>query len=265
MKLKILSDLHLETPKSYDIFEVTAGGATHLALIGDIGNTNHKGLFEFLERQLSVFGVVFFLLGNHEPYHSDWAKSKLEVQRFSDTVARKKADGAQLGDFVFLDQTRYDISATLTILGCTLYSKVTPQQYDHVSFGLNDFYQIRDWTVEKHNSAHASDLAWLNEQVISISDKEPHRKVVVLTHHSPSTDPRTLDPAHANSKISSGFSTDLSNEPSWTNGVVRLWAFGHTHFNCDYYDGVKRVFTNQRGYYFAQAPGFDETKVVEVE
>ncbi len=264
-RIKILSDLHLETPAAYDVFAVTAG-APYLALLGDIGYVKDKGLMAFLEQQLSNFKIVFFLLGNHEPYYSDWAEAKQKLKEFADDVRKRRQAGASLGEFVLLDQTRYDISSDVTILGCTLFSHILPSQSDRVSFGLNDFYHIKDWTVEDHEKAYISDLEWLNAQVASISNAEPHRKLVIFTHHSPTTDERAVDPAHARSPISSGFSTDLSLESCWTNPNVKIWAFGHTHFNCDFKDDKtgKRVLTNQKGYYFAQATGFDEKMVVEL-
>jgi hypothetical protein len=174
-----------------------------------------------------------------------------------------------LGTFVFLDRTLHDISNTVTVLGCTLYSLVPAEHQERVSFGLNDFCHIDNWTVPDHNAADAADLMWLNEQVASISAAEPHRKIVIFTHHSPVTrDGRAVDPAYAGSAISYGFSTDLSKEECWRNTSVRLWAFGHTHYNCDFV--VKgeakemRVVSNQRGYYFKQATVFDIEKVVTV-
>lgn len=48
---------------------------------------------------------------------------------------------------------------------------------------------------------------------------------------------------------------------------MKLWAFGHTHFNCDFEDErtAKRVLANQKGYARAEALGFDREKVVTVE
>lgn len=52
MAVQILSDLHLESPKGYDIFEM-APNAPYLALLGDIGNVVvHKTeFFAFLTTQ----------------------------------------------------------------------------------------------------------------------------------------------------------------------------------------------------------------------
>jgi hypothetical protein len=269
MAFQVLSDLHLENPSAYDIFNVSPK-APYLALLGDIGVVKDDGFFPFIESQLKQFQLVFFLLGNHEPYYSTWAETKHELHRFSASVDQRRLhsreDGPDtIGSFVFLDQTRYDLSLDVTVLGCTLFSQVSEAHKEHISFGLNDFYHINDWTVEDHIASHKSDLQWLNDQVSHISSTEPHRKVVVFTHHSPVTEARAVDPRHGNSPLSSGFSTDLSAEECWRSPSVRLWAFGHTHFNVNYVEDTgKMVISNQRGYYFSQAKNFDQSLVVAV-
>lgn len=264
IRLQILSDLHLESPAAYDIFEISPQ-APALALLGDIGYVQDEGFFLFLRKQLAVFRIAFLVLGNHEPYHSSWAETKAKVQRFKDEIDASIRNGEALGQLVLLDQTRHDVSPTLTILGCTLFSHTGEEQAESVSFGLNDFYHTRDWSIETHGEAHLADLSWLNSQIESIYRQEPDRKVIVLTHYCPSTHDNAVDPKHRRSNISSGFMSDLSKEQCWQRGTVALWAFGHTHFNCDFRDletGM-RVMSNQRGYYFAQSEGFDAEKIVE--
>lgn len=264
-QFQIISDLHLESPAAYDIFHI-APKAPYLALIGDIGYVKDEGFFHFLRNQVKAFRIVFLVLGNHEPYHSSWTEVKFRTKRFEAEIYESFTRGETLGHLVFLDQTRYDLSPTLSILGCTLFSQVLQEQIETVSFGLNDFYHIRDWSVEAHQETHRADLEWLNREVDSISRLEPDRKVLVFTHYSPSTSESVVDPKHRDSTISSGFMTDLSGECCWKRGVVRLWAFGHTHFNCDFRDAEtgKRVVSNQRGYYFSQAEGFDPAKTIEI-
>lgn len=132
---------------------------------------------------------------------------------------------------------------------------------------LNDFYVISDWDVEKHNAAHARDLAWLNGQVAALEGED--LDVVVLSHWGPSRDERATEPRHAGSTIQSAFTTDLAGEVCFKSDKVKVWAFGHTHYNCDFEvqregAGPLRVVTNQRGYYHAQAEGYDMDKVIEL-
>jgi hypothetical protein len=206
------------------------------------------------------------VLGNHEPYHSDWEETKSKVKRFNHDMEDSFRRGEVSGKFIFLDQTRYDISPTVTVLGCTLFSHIVPEQIDAVNFGLNDFYHINNWSIEAHQQAHFADRTWLNTEVESISRLEPERQIVILTHYCPCVDVKAVNPIQANSNLSSGFMTDLSNEPCWRYRNVKLWAFGHTHFNCDFEDAKtgKRVMANQRGYYFSQSKDFEEEKVIRI-
>jgi hypothetical protein len=158
--------------------------------------------------------------------------------------------------------------SNIAVLGCSLFSAVPPKSEMAVSFGLNDFFQTNAWDVAQHNEAHKRDLTWLNDQSEHLrrSDSE----IIILTHWSPSTDARSVDPKHGASPIASAFSTDLSDQACFKNEKVRVWAFGHTHYNCDFQaerGGADplRLVTNQRGYYFAQADGFDVTKTINLD
>ncbi|KAH9907876.1 Ser/Thr protein phosphatase superfamily [Xylariomycetidae sp. FL2044] len=265
--IQIMSDLHLENPKAYDIFEITPK-APYLALLGDIGYVSHtKEYLEFLRRQLLKFQIVFLVMGNHEPWHSTWTDAKETMRNFERQILQERQiTAAGLGEFVLLDRNAYHIreptGEKFAILGCTLFSRVPAEAAMAVSFGINDFYHTQDWTVEEHTAQFEGDLRWLNEQVSSLRGT----KLLVLTHYNPTMDSRTSDPKHGNSPIQSGFASDLSDQPVWLSHDVKAWAFGHTHYNCDYVDEKteKRVITNQRGYYFNQSVAFQEDKLIEI-
>ncbi|KAK4031567.1 hypothetical protein C8A01DRAFT_51397 [Parachaetomium inaequale] len=235
---QIVSNLHLETQGSYEYnFKQTA---PNLALLGDIGQVAHDALFAFLEKQLTRY----------------W--------NFAKRIERLQARST-IGRFIFLDQTRYDINTILTVLGCTLFSRVTQDQAAAVAGRLIDFRQILNWTVEDHVDAHLSDLRWLNTQVAQISQTQPQRQIVIFTHHSPTTDERATDIRHKGSPVASGFATNLGLEECWTNPSVVMWAFGHTHFSCNFVDERgKRVVANQRGYAMAPQSAFDSEKTFVV-
>ncbi|CCF43585.1 calcineurin-like phosphoesterase [Colletotrichum higginsianum] len=265
MAVQILSDLHLESPKAYDIFQIVPK-APILALLGDIGNVAaHKDdCLAFLTQQLRQFRAVLFVPGNHEAYRSSWPRT-LDILR----AFEREVDGnPSLGQFVLLDRTVFRVPDTsIVILGCSLFSHVPAEREDDVSMGLNDFFQTGDWDVAAHNKAHRRDLAWLNAQVAQLERSDA--RIVIFSHWSPSTHSLALDPRHATSLITPGFATDLSREVCFKSGSVEAWAFGHTHFNCDFTverdggAGPLRLFTNQRGYYFSQSAGFDGEKLFE--
>ena len=255
INFQIVSDLHLEFGSGYESFDIPPS-APYLCLLGDIGLAVDDKLFTFLESQLKVFKIVYFVLGNHEAYRSSYSFAKQRFATFQKSCQDRRAT---LGEFIVLDQTRYDIE-NVTILGCTLYSNVTAEQHDHVSFGLNDFYMIENWSVEQHNDAHKSDVEWLCAQLKEIK-KEPNRCIMVLTHHSPTLLEKAHDPRHRGSKLTSAFATDLL--PELDMSQVKVWAYGHTHFNHpSIMVGEVELITNQRGYITDLSSNFDVSKVV---
>ncbi|KAI6857646.1 hypothetical protein KC343_g7685 [Hortaea werneckii] len=267
MALQIVSDLHLESPKAYDVFEIVPK-APYLALLGDIGtfSDSHKNDFlSFLRRQLQNFRIVFFVAGNHESYGTTWPKAQAILYE----LEQESSNNDSLGEFVFMNRRVYEIpDSGVTLLGCSLFSFVPSESAMAVEMRMNDFYSTHDWDVAQHNAAHAQDLEWLNDQVAS--ETTANNTIMILTHWSPTTDPRSLDPKHLgkDNPIGCAFSTDLSGQKCFESEKVRVWAFGHTHYNCNFEiergeRAPLKVITNQRGYYFSQAAGFDEEKVVD--
>jgi hypothetical protein len=269
--IQIMSDLHLGAPPAYNTFDIPVK-ALYLALLGDVGNMTDDALLAFLGAQLRKYQKVFYLYGNHEWYYKTPGEAPWRMRDFREKVRRQAAEpGSGVGEFILLENAAYEISEDTTLLGCTLYSYIGPEQEPNVGLGgLNDFSLRRKWTIKDHNAAHAKDLKWLNEQVASISAHQPGRKIVIFTHHSPITrDMRAVDPAYTDGNIPPGFATDLNEEVCWTSPNVCMWAFGHTHFNFDFTMDIgggkqRRIVSNQRGYPFKLAAGFDVEKVVTI-
>ncbi|KAI1976837.1 hypothetical protein LOZ53_001367 [Ophidiomyces ophidiicola] len=259
---QIMSDLHLEAHPAYD-FNFTQT-APYLALLGDTGHLVDDGFFEYLETQTRRYSAVFFLLGNHEPRGMFFTSAKARVRAFAERMEAARLQSS-IGRFIFLDQTRYDISDTLTILGCTLFSHIPAEKEEAVTNRLADFKTISDWGVPDHNAAHQSDLNWLNSQVSEISDKEPQRQIMIFSHHSPCTEDRAVDARHRGSQAMSGFATDLREELCWKSPAVRVWAFGHTHFNVSFTDerGLE-VIANQKGYSIIPKGTFNPDRVYTI-
>ncbi|OAL02830.1 hypothetical protein IQ06DRAFT_245570 [Phaeosphaeriaceae sp. SRC1lsM3a] len=249
---QIVSDLHLETPLAtpqYDDFHLSVQ-ADNLFFLGDIGLVVHTKLFQFLRRILDQNRGcrIFYVLGNHEPYQTTYEHASILLRNFE----QESKDNFG-GRFKFLCRDRFDLNQDVTILGCTLWSAVQDDQRSDIasrSTDLNSERGIQDWTLQRHGEEHQKDLLWLNSQISRIEENEPHRQIVVATHHSPTTDTRANDPQHEGSPVSSNFVTDLSLEHCWISPKVRLWAFGHTHYNCEYREEStgKIVIANQRGY-----------------
>ncbi|OJJ80696.1 uncharacterized protein ASPGLDRAFT_51110 [Aspergillus glaucus CBS 516.65] len=242
----VLSDLHLEVDQQYVSFPFPVC-ANHLILAGDVGRlADYDAYLYFLQKQVERFATVFLVLGNHEFYKESF-KSGIEKAR------RLEKEPCLNGQLVLLHQRRYDVpDSNVTILGCTLWSRVSKRSSDDIRQNVQDFHQIEDWTIDDHNAAYDADFEWLLRELKSMQNenqragKDQKRSVLVVTHHAPLTQ-LTSSPRNENSSISPAFATDILSDIPKLDGV-KAWLFGHTHYSTEFkYRGVK-VVSNQRGY-----------------
>ncbi|KAF2185988.1 hypothetical protein K469DRAFT_707172 [Zopfia rhizophila CBS 207.26] len=269
-QFQIHSDLHLETPiiqPTYTHFSSPTSFPVHasnLCLLGDIGYARSPALFAFLRSLLSRTPnlKIFYVLGNHEAYGIALSTAISTMENFESETHREFGER-----FFFMNRRRVDVGA-ISILGCTLWSRIEDGQAKSCARLLTDFKDelgIKGRGVEQHNADHGIDLAWLNQQVWEIEEEEPGREIIVLTHHSPTRDPRANDPRHVDSEVNSGFVTDLSKELCWRSGNLKVWGFGHTHYNCRFREGGKLVVANQKGYCGLDREGNWEVRSMVVE
>ncbi|KAF8653548.1 hypothetical protein AX16_003911 [Volvariella volvacea WC 439] len=268
LRIQLLSDLHLEIERfpredSDDLYKYSfPAKAKMLALLGDIGWTRDDRLFEWIRIQLTKFKTIFFVRGNHEAYRSTIAESEERLTQFATTIEKERETSSKLGRFVFLNRTRFDISKTVTILGCTLWASLNPDDLEILRWALSDFRTIADFNPTVYRFLHEQDLAWLNSTVQQIANDEPDRRLVIFTHHAP-TVLGTSDPMYLDGPTSSGYATELVEQPCWGSNV-KVWAFGHTHWCCDFVREGVRVVSNQRGYKDKIGSGFDPEMVLEL-
>ncbi|KAL4750532.1 hypothetical protein BDW72DRAFT_213292 [Aspergillus terricola var. indicus] len=261
---QVLSDLHLEVNQQYLTFEIPLC-SKHLILAGDIGCLlDYDNYLGFLQRQTDRFNLVFLVLGNHEFYHDTFAAGLQKARQLEQEPSLR-------GRLILLHQRRYDIPGScVTILGCTLWSKVPDEAREIVRSKIQDFRKIQDWTVDDHNGSHEADLAWLLGEIESIrSDNKTmtqERSILVVTHHAPSLQ-KTSSPQHANTPWSSAFGTEILPRFPKSSGI-KTWVYGHTHYATEFINQGIRVVANQRGYAFpwSEGPkdGFDIEKVIHV-
>ncbi|KAJ7275077.1 Ser/Thr protein phosphatase protein [Mycena rebaudengoi] len=272
-RIQFMSDLHLEVKRRPNSGSPDTGAqytfdfpvySDILALLGDIGNTKDERLFLWLSIQLTRFKLILFVAGNHEAYGSTLEDSTLDLVQFAaecESAAATAPPEEPLGKFIFLNRDRFDVSPTLTVLGCTLWSRLDLKHIDVLRMGLSDFSHIIDFDADVYDARHKEDASWLKETIAYITRNEPERQIIVLTHHAP-TVADTSDPKHVGGPSNSAFTTELLKHIC-SGGAVKVWAFGHTHWNCDFVRAGVRVVANQRGYRDAD-PGFDPGQILEI-
>lgn len=280
MRLWILSDLHLELTRGWDL---PAGDARPqfdvLVVAGDLIPRAERGVKWLLERVPDK--PVIYVPGNHEAYGVD-----------VDRTVEKAMEAAQ-GTKVFVLQNRWIQLGDVTFAGATLWT-------DFDLFGdqrlamriagerMNDFRKIRlhqyqDRFLPKHALArHMQSRAFLEAEM----RKPRGGPLVIVTHHAPMPGRGyRLAPHYSGTRLSdeevltAAYRTDLT-ELMWPmpigNGFdarrpADLWVFGHTHESEDTVIGHTRVVSNAKGYYpwvpkvrTWDNPRFDPSFVIEI-
>lgn len=298
MKIAVCSDLHLEFG---DLDLHNEENADVLILGGDIliaddlqgfsaddsGNIIAKSLTvtakaerysNFILRCCERFKHVILIMGNHEHYHGDYAKSaKIIKGSFSDQK-----------NLHVLDK-EYRIIDDILFFGGTVWTDMNsedPNTMRHMEYCMNDYRQIvnsnrqvhyRQMSMEPGNTSWTMATrpgAFLPEDTVedhkaflkeldAVLDRYKNIPVVVVGHHAPSkasTHPRYKDEYMMNGAYSTNLDDFIIDRRQ-----IKLWTHGHTHEDFDYMVGTTRVVCNPRGYdgYEERADNF-KLKYVEI-
>lgn len=271
MKIAVCSDLHLEFG---DLELHNEERADVLVLGGDILIAKTLKTFEYSEnseKELSKryinfvtrcserFPHVILIMGNHEHYHGDFAKSsKLICDTFS-----------HLENVYFMDK-QFRIIDGVLFFGGTLWTSMNnedPNTMHRIRMMMNDFNCIKNTSQEGKKVFMPEDAVEDHYEFRRTLDEtlSSHTQfpVVVVSHHAPSK--ASTHPRYKNQVVMNGaYSTDLD-DFILDRRQIKLWTHGHTHESFDYMIGTTRIICNPRGYdgYEDRADNF-KLKYVEI-
>jgi predicted phosphodiesterase len=287
MKIAVCSDLHLEFgPISLE----NTGNAEVLILSGDIcvakdlterdsysieGESDKSNKYHTFFQECSArFPHVVYIMGNHEHYHGDLAKSY-------DIL---KTNLSYLKNLHVMEKESFDLDGVTFIAGTlwTDMNKEDPSTLYGIKGYMNDYRIINDssevvnyksfddegkptfktrpakFTPEKSVLEHKAFLQFIDSVISAdIITGNLNQKYVVVGHHAPSkssTKPQYEKDVMVNGAYSSELSDFILDRPQ-----IKVWTHGHTHHNFDYMIGSTRVVCNPRGYihYEGQADTFE--------
>jgi Icc-related predicted phosphoesterase len=286
MKIKIVSDLHLEFS---DLYLDNNQGADVLILSGDIciaqdlhdhpeyTNTSDQRAIadgtglgkrqmaaqryrDFLKRCSFQFPHVVYVAGNHEFYNG----------KFYAGIDYLRTECAKFSNVYFLeDDTK--IIDDIVFVGATLWTdmnKGDPITQMVAKDSMNDFRVIRN-DRNGFGKLRPSDV--INRHIKSkqyfqhVLDNHKNDRCVVVGHHSPSyqsVHPMYASDLHLNGAYHSDMSEFILDHPQ-----VCLWTHGHTHHAFDYMIGETQIVCNPRGYQsagYSEDTGWDPDKIVEI-
>lgn len=258
-KIQIASDLHIEfLPEDYSTWnEIIEPVAPILCLVGDIGviaiESERKRLLRFLTYCCESFQNVLFISGNHEYYNSGRGDNIMCMNDIDQVIY--SFEGIFKGKFKYLNCEKIIIDGIL-FLGTTLWSEMVNFDCQCVVEGFLRDYKViytenRVGAVVGSSETHELFLKnkqWLIDNIENNNGKLP---ICVLTHHTPSLIETSnpiykYDASHPNYYIQHGFSSNL--DSLLTNNDLRVWAYGHTHYNNVQYRNRTLLLSNQLGY-----------------
>ncbi len=291
MKIALCSDLHLEFGS---ISLENTENADVLILSGDIcvakelyekdthshGDDKTSKFHTFFQECCERFPHVVYVLGNHEHYHGDFAKSLGNLREHLGYLVNLhilEKEYVQLGDYMFFggslwtDMNKEDPITIQRIKGYMNDYRIIEDSNEVVHFkspvygrkedGSMDFDNVisvefhtrnAKFSPEKSVTEHKETMRLLKEALAS----RPTEKWVVVGHHAPSkisTKPQYERDVIVNGAYSSDLSEFILDHPQ-----IKVWTHGHTHHNFDYMIGSTRIVANPRGYinYEEQADNF---------
>jgi predicted phosphohydrolase len=217
MKLRYLSDLHLEFIKPHQIAkfirQIPVNNPEEICILaGDIGSphigTNYDTFMNLISKS---FTKTFVIAGNHEYYHTK--KTMEETNQYLDEYFK------QFPNISYLNN-QCEIYQGTRFIGTTLWSHITNPMYE-----INDVYSIPDFNYVKYNRLHRMSVDFLEDALNSTAED-----CVVITHHVPS--PNLTDVKYKTSKMlpyNQWFHCDMESLMSSYQEKIKCWVYGHTH------------------------------------
>jgi predicted phosphodiesterase len=278
MKIKIVSDLHLEFS---DVDIPNDENVDVLILSGDIlvardlhdhpepinplvplgsRQTAAVRYRDFLRRCSERFPHVIYIAGNHEFYSG----------RFHASIGWLREECARYPNIHYLEQDTVVID-DVVFVGGTLWTdmnKGDPLTQHAIRDMMSDFRVIKNDkkgfipikpvdAIERHIQT--------KEYFKHVLGNHKDQRCVVVGHHTPSH--QSCHPRYANDTLmNGGYHSDLS-EFIMDHPQIVLWTHGHTHHVYDYLIGTTRVVCNPRGYHadgYSEETGWDPKMFVEI-
>jgi hypothetical protein len=284
MKIALASDIHLEFG---DLFLKNEENAEVLILSGDICTAKifkHKPkeramVLDFFKRCSFQFPHVVYVMGNHEHYDFDIAKTydtlKCKLSEFPNIHLLEKEtwehnDITFVGGTLWTDMNKGD---SLTLWHCgqrmndfqliknsnrtthhknVIYAKNPDGSGMHLKDNegnlvierVDHYEKSSRWSTEDSVEDHKKMLDHI--KIATADYGGATRKFVVVTHHAPTS--LSIAECYKHDTLMNGaFHSDLS-DFILDRPQIKMWTHGHMHNVSDYMIGDTRVVCNPRGY-----------------
>lgn len=256
MRLWILSDLHMELTRGWDLPAIADRPPFDVMIVaGDLTTRMERGVRWLLERVMDQH--VIYVCGNHEAYGTDLDRTveKARAAAAGSNIHVLQNDSLIINGTLFFGATGWtdfnlfgDPYLAMRVAGETMndYRKIRVKNYA---------YRLRP---KDTLARHMETSAFLKREL-----KRPRTTSrVVVTHMGFHAE--AVPVGHEQDVISAAYTSRASIEGA------DLWIYGHTHETRDFLAGTTRVVSNGKGYGSWHVtekwenPNFNPTFIVEV-
>jgi predicted phosphodiesterase len=294
LKIAVASDVHLEFGQ---VVLENKENAEVLILSGDIcvaydirqrdqyeimgGRERSNRFHSFFQNCCEQFAHVIYVVGNHEHYEGDFAKTiphLKEMLGYLPNLYILDREIKKFGDITFVcgtmwtDMNKGDALTLFHMKSMMNDFRCVTNSNNMVSRKVPLYKENPNYTEDGLNGGkYEQDENGYHIQIGHKFKQEPSKftpedameefhkfigytksvlpdldKVVMVTHHTPSH--TSCHPRYKTDKLmNGGYHSDLS-EFILDNPKIKLWTHGHTHEDFDYMIGTTRVVCNPRGY-----------------
>lgn len=296
MRVAVCSDVHLEfgplTLKNEDNADVLVLSGDIMVAADIFGKNDPYGIVElgkqtrfkeFFENCSREFPHVVYIMGNHEHYHGDYAKTPSIIRSFLSEFSNVyflDKQSISIGNYIFFGGTLWtdfdqgngpgDEQAMLSIKGMmndyrgvknsnkVVSRRVPTYKYDengqpvyvekengYKSLVETGFKFIQETATFSPQDAYDDHNAFLSELTAAL-ERNPDAKFIVCGHHAPSK--QSTHPRYKKETLmNTAYSSDLTGF-ILEHSQIKMWTHGHTHEEFDYMCGNTRIVCNPRGY-----------------
>jgi len=247
MKLRIMSDLHIEFMRELADFDIPAlpdDKDTVLVLAGDIhlGKSLHYVFEKFADR----FKAIVFVYGNHEYYKSNMPRVGPKVAaaiQHLDNVFVLDPGTVQIDDVCFVGSTLWtDMDNLNQMVMWDAGAMMT--DYKVIRTGPKGHEWKRPLKPVDTTYYHIEQRNFMFAQIEAL--KADGKTVVAVSHHLPSY--QSIGPGYKGSSLNGAYASELFELVD--DAKPDLWIHGHTHDSMDYMlTDHTRVICNPRGYW----------------
>ncbi|MFA5522276.1 MAG: metallophosphoesterase [Castellaniella sp.] len=243
MKLRILSDLHIEF-HPFAIPAMPDDSATVLVLAGDVGVIYRREELEaFLRDAAARFRAVIYILGNHEYYRGQWpaARASLPSWNLPDNLHVLERDVVRIDDVHFVGATLWTDfdGGSLDTMRAVEHAI---HDYHYIDSGAGPAGERIHLRPEAVYEDHRVSLAWLESTLGALHARG--ETAVLVTHHGFSR--RSIHEHFRDNALNGAFVSECADMIKRTAPLLAI--HGHVHNSFDYRLGTTRVLVNPRGY-----------------